>query len=430
MRSSVSELQVSGELLLERITRLSSIGADPEGGVTRLAYSPEDVRARELTADWMAAAGLEVWIDPATNLFGRLPGSDCHAPALVTGSHLDTVVRAGPLDGPAGVVSALAAAQALRNAGTQLRRDLIVVAFSNEEGAKGTPGMVGSKAVTGALTARDLDHVDTDGVTLSDRIRDAGGDPARIADAAWSPERLAAFFELHIEQGPVLHAADARIGVVTGITGQISLTATVTGAANHAGTTPMSSRQDAAVAAARLVLAVQDLAGDGHVRVATAGTLTVGPGVRNVVPGRATVGIDIRDDCVERIQAGVDALDRWAADIAASTDTTIELHRSTVQPAVMMDQTLTGHIADSADALGASRLTLSSGAGHDAQVMAAICPSAMIFVPSIHGISHAPTESTAPRDLVLGANVLLRALVAADSSTRTRNFRRGQAGSV
>ena len=193
MPSSVCDLRVAGELLLERLAQLAAIGADPTGGVTRLAYSPEDVRARELTASWMAEAGLQVWVDAAANLFGRLPGSDSDAAALVAGSHLDSVVRAGALDGPAGVVSALAAAQALQQSGRQLRRDLIVAAFSNEEGARGTPGMVGSKAVTGLLTSGDMDHLDTEGIALSERIRDAGGDPARIDSAAWSPERIAAF---------------------------------------------------------------------------------------------------------------------------------------------------------------------------------------------------------------------------------------------
>ena len=204
--------------------------------------------------------------------------------------------------------------------------------------------------------------------------------------------------------------------MVTGITGQTPVTATITGEANHAGTTPMSYRRDAVTAAARLVLAVQALADNGHVRVATAGTLRVHPDVRNVIPGQATIGIDIRDDDVDRIKAGVELLDRWAADIAASTRTTIQLHHGVLQPPVMMDRGLTRHIVDSADALGASWLTMASGAGHDAQIMAEFAPAAMIFVPSINGISHAPEEATAPDDLVLGANVLLRALVAADAA--------------
>ncbi|WP_197373306.1 Zn-dependent hydrolase [Mycolicibacterium baixiangningiae] len=417
MHSSVCELRVAGDLLNDRIARLACVGADPAGGVTRLAYSPEDVRARGLVAGWMADAGLEVWVDAATNLFGRLPGSGCET-ALLTGSHLDSVVRAGPLDGPAGVLSALAAAEALRRADRQLRHDLVVVAFSNEEGARGTPGMVGSKAVTGALTAADLAHVDAEGVTLSDRIRAAGGDPAGIAEAAWSPQRIAGFFELHVEQGPVLEDSGARIGVVTGITGQAGVTATISGEANHAGTTPMSARRDAAVAAARLVLAVRALADDGYVRVATTGTLGIGPGVRNVIPGVATVGIEIRDDAAGRIGTGLEILDRWAGDIAASTGTAITLQRGVVQPPVPMDPSLTRHIADGADALGATTLTMCSGAGHDAQIMAGIAPAAMVFVPSVDGVSHAPGEDTAPEDLTLGADVLLRALLGADAQLK------------
>ena len=415
MQSSIGSVSITGHLLTERIAQLARIGADPGGGVTRLAYSAEDVHARRLVADWMAAAGLEVWTDAATNLFGRLPGSDRHAPALLSGSHLDSVVRAGPLDGPAGVVTALTVAEALQQAGRQLRHDLVVVAFSNEEGARGTTGMAGSKAMAGRLSLADLAHVDAEGVTLSDRIRGAGGDPARIAEAAWPPERIAALIELHIEQGPVLESSGARIGVVNGVTGQVGVIASITGAANHPGTTPMSGRRDASVAAARLILAVQALADDGHVRVATTGTLSIGPGVRNVIPGTATVGIEIRDDVADRMESALAILDQRACEIAATTGTTITLRRGDLQPPIQMDSALAGYIADAADALGAKRLTMYSGAGHDAQIMAGIARAAMIFVPSINGVSHAPGEATAPEDLALGAEVLMRALLEADA---------------
>lgn len=404
--------------MLDRLEQLRRIGADPGGGVTRLAYSPDDVQARDLTAHWMAEAGLQVWVDEATNLFGRLPGSGRLPGALMTGSHLDSVVEAGALDGPAGVMAGLAAAEALRHSGLQLEHDLVVVAFANEEGARGTPGMVGSKAIAGQLGPGDLGRADDKGVTLADRLRAAGGDPERISQAAWSPERISAFLELHIEQGPVLEAAGAALGVVSHITGQLAVTASISGQANHAGTTPMSRRQDAAVAAARLILAVESLANGGHVRVATTGAIRVGPGVRNVVPGEATLGIDIRDVSSQRMTAAFGLLNDCAVDIAADTGTRIELQPGTPVAPVPADEQLAGHLACAADSLGATWLHLPSGAGHDAQIMAALAPMAMIFVPSIHGISHSPAEATMPEHLVLGANALLGGLIAADAQHR------------
>ncbi|MGV0815903.1 Zn-dependent hydrolase [Mycolicibacterium boenickei] len=402
--------------MLNRLEQLRGIGGDLDGGVSRLAYSPADVQARDLTAQWMTEAGLQVWVDEAANLFGRLPGSGQLPSALMTGSHLDSVARAGALDGPAGVVAGLASAEALRQSGLTLEHDLVIVAFANEEGARGTPGMVGSKAMAGRIGPEDLERADAEGATLADRLRDAGGAPERIGQAAWSPEQISAFLELHIEQGPVLEAAGAQLGVVSHITGQLPVTASISGQANHAGTTPMPRRRDAAVAAARLILAVEALANDGHVRVATTGTIHVGPGVRNVVPGDATLGIDIRDVSSQRMLIAFDLLKGWARDIAEDTGTIIELQPGSLVDPVAADVQLAGHLADAADRLGATWLTLPSGAGHDAQIMATIAPMAVIFVPSIGGISHSPDEATAPEHLVLGANALLGGLIAADAA--------------
>lgn len=417
--SSVSDLRIDGDRLLARLGELARIGVDPAGGVTRLAYSPEDVCARDLVAGWMADAGLAVSVDQAGNLLGRTAGTAGVRGALVAGSHLDSVVRGGPLDGPAGVLAALEAAAALDRAGTRLRHDLIITAFSNEEGARGTPGMVGSKAAAGLLGKTDLDRPDAEGVPLAQRIRAVGGDPDHLQDAAWCPDDVAAFLELHIEQGPVLQSEGARIGVVTEITGQAKVTARVVGEANHAGTTPMRRRRDAAVAAARLVLAVESLAGDGYLRTATTGVLQVVPGVGNVIPGEAVLGIDLRDTDPHRITAATTRLRDHAADIAQRTGTTIELRPGAVQPPVATDRWLSDCVAVAADALGAPWARLPSGAGHDAQIMARLAPTAMIFVPSIGGISHAPAEATDPQDLVLGADVMLHALVSADRA-RTR----------
>jgi N-carbamoyl-L-amino-acid hydrolase len=258
-------------------------------------------------------------------------------------------------------------------------------------------------------------------------MADAGGDPRRIADAAWDPADVAGFVELHIEQGPVLETTGCRIGVVTAITGQAKVDVTVTGTANHAGTTPMGCRQDAAVAAAHLVLAVESLAAAGHVHVATTGVLLAKPGVRNVVSGQAVLGIDIRDLDHDRISAAVARLGDTAASVAQRTRTTIALRPGPAVPAVPTAAWLAGCVAEAADALGAPHQELPSGAGHDAQIMARLGPVGMIFVPSLGGVSHSPAEASTPNDLVLGADVLLRTILMADAALCRRTLA-GSAG--
>lgn len=407
---------IDGARLLARLDELATISATPAPGVTRLAYSPQDVQARDLVAGWMREAGLATEVDPAGNLIGRRPGTAKGAGVLATGSHLDTVVEAGPLDGAYGVVAAVEVAAALQKADVALRHDLAVIAFSNEEGARGTPGMVGSLAIVGRLRAADLDVADDEGVRLRDRIAAAGGDPDRIADAAWPAGELAAFVELHIEQGPVLDDAGLRAAVVTAITGRATVDVAIEGAANHAGTTPMGRRADAAVAAARVILAVNELAGPDGVRVATAGHVEVSPNVRNVVAGAATVGVDLRDTDDDRVVAAVARLRADAAEIAEATGTRISVAVRSSVAAVPAAPWLADCVRAAIAELRLPCTELPSGAGHDAQIMGALGPVAMAFVPSIAGISHAPGEATRPDDLVAGADVLCRALVHADTA--------------
>jgi N-carbamoyl-L-amino-acid hydrolase len=406
---------VDGERLIRRLAVLAAVGATSDGGVTRLAYSPAYTAASELVAGWLREAGFDdVRIDAAGNLVARLAGRAGSGRALGTGSHLDTVVDAGTLDGAYGVVGAVEVGAAIARAGG-LDHDLLVVAFCNEEGARGTPGMVGSLAVAGALTPQQLAAPDDDGVPLRRRLVEAGGDPDRIGDAAWAPESLAGWIELHVEQGPVLASTGLDVGVVTAITGRITLDVVVTGAANHAGTTPMELRRDAAVAAAHVVLAVHELAAGGDVRVATTGLVRTEPGVRNVVAGRAVVGVDIRDEDDALVESAVNALRERAAEIAKATGTEVRVVFGSQIHAVPMDAGLAACVGAAADELGLARTDLPSGAGHDTQVVAPIAPVAMVFVPSVGGVSHAAAEHTEPQHLVAGARVLLRALRRADA---------------
>ena len=408
------DVHVDGARLLRRLDELAAVSAGGPG-VTRLAYSAQDVAARELVAGWMAEAGLGTQVDAAGNLIGRRAGSADLRGVLATGSHLDTVVEAGPLDGAYGAVAAVEVAAALHAAGVPLRHDLAVVAFSNEEGARGTPGMVGSLAITGQLTWAQLAEPDDEGISLADRLAASGGDPAGIASAAWLPGSLAGFLELHVEQGPVLHRAGTPVAVVSGITGRATLDVTIAGTANHAGTTPMDARRDAAPAAALVVLAVWELAGPDGVRVATTGALRLEPGVRNVIAGRATVGVDLRDLDDARIGTAVERLREATTAIAAQTGTTIQVVPRSAVAAVAADPRLAGCVRDAARRGGLAHLDLPSGAGHDAQVMARLGPVGMVFTPSIDGVSHAPAEATEPEHLIVGADLLCHALLLADT---------------
>ena len=404
---------VNGERLLRRLAQLRQVGASEHGGVTRLAFSPADLEARGLVGRWMIDAGLTVETDAATNLIGR---SAIGPGAIVSGSHLDTVVNGGWLDGAYGVVAAIEVAQSLRDAGHQLIHPYVCIAFANEEGANGTVAFTGSHALAGHPDAIETDRADDDGIALHDRIRTAGGEPERMASAALQPGDIAAMVELHIEQGPVLEHEGATIGVVEGITGRGNVLVAIQGTANHAGTTPMDLRHDAAVAAARIILEIDDLARSGWVRTATSGHIQIRPNVRNVVPGEAVIACDIRDIDVRRIDEAIVELQRRCGEVATATATAIELSIEARLVGAACDPLLMKLITDSTVSLGLSHRALTSGAGHDSQVMAHLTPIGMVFVPSIGGVSHNPTEDTRPDDLVAGANVLLRTIVSFDNT--------------
>ncbi|MEU4352581.1 M20 family metallo-hydrolase [Streptomyces sp. NPDC023838] len=391
--------------LLRRVNELARIGTGPDGGVSRPGFSAADRAAIDYVAGEARRGGLDARVDPAGNLLlGREPFGT--RPSLVMGSHLDTVHNGGRLDGAYGVLAALAVVEALIVDPRAL--EPVAVAFANEEGALYPQPFWGSTAFAGGAERLACDPVDREGRSLREPLRQVGGDLDAVAAAAWPDGTVAAYLELHIEQGPVLEQAGIPIGVVESIVGRHVFEVEVTGRAGHAGTTPMEYRRDALVGAAGLVTAVRDIAAEHrHCRVATTGALHVQPGDTNVVPGSVRLTTEVRDTSQDRLDAAERALRREAARLADATGCRFEVRRTMRVAPVSTDPGLADLIATAAKESGYATTTLPSGAGHDAQIVAGIAPIGMIFVPSRDGLSHTPAEDTAPDDLVAGARVLL-----------------------
>ncbi len=403
--------------LESRIHALARFGANPEGGVSRVAFSEADIAGRGYVKSLMQDAGLEVRTDAAGNIVGRRAGTDPALPVIMTGSHIDSVPKGGNYDGDVGVLGAIEVAELLRAGSIATRHPFEFVVFADEEG-----GTAGSQAMAGRLGAPALDIVSHSGLTIRDGIRAVGGDPARLADARRSPGSVAAFVELHIEQGAILDESGLDIGVVEGIVGIRWWDVTVEGVANHAGTTPMDRRRDALVTAAELTLAVNRIASTTPgTQVATVGRIEAEPGAPNVIPGRVNLSLEIRDLAAEKMESVFRAIAAEGNRIAAARGTS--LHFAEVDLALEpapTDEKLRGFVEAAAKSLGLSQRRMPSGAGHDAQEMAHVAPIAMIFVPSRGGISHAPQEFTAPADIANGADVLLRTLLAIDRGALDR----------
>ena len=400
--------------LERRIDELGRFGANPEGGVSRVAFSAADLAGRDYVQALMRNAGLEVRIDTAGNIIGRRPGTDPALPVIMTGSHIDSVPKGGNYDGDVGVLGAIEVAELLRAHGIETRHPFEFVVFTDEEG-----GTVGSQAMAGRLDAPALSVVSHSGLTIGDGIRAVGGDPARILEARRLPGSVAAFVELHIEQGAILDEAGIDIGVVDGIVGIRWWDVTVEGIANHAGTTPMDRRRDALVTAAEFTLAVNRVASaTPGTQVATVGRISAEPGAPNVIPGRVKLSLEIRDLATDKMESVFRAVEAEAKRIAAGRGTSIRFEevQLSLTPAPT-DERLRKAIESAAASLGLSHRRMPSGAGHDAQDMAHVAPMGMVFVPSKGGISHAPQEYTAPADLANGTDVLLRTLLAIDRGT-------------
>jgi allantoate deiminase len=397
---------VSAPTLERDLATLAGFSA-PGPGVTRLAWSPELLAGYDWLAGRLRALGLDVEIDPAGNLVARWDAGN--GPAVVVGSHLDTVPRGGRFDGALGVLAGMHALRMLRERGVEPARPLWLVAFMDEEGTRFGTSLLGSRAFAGEPVADLAGRADGDGVTVADAMRAAGFDPARLGEAR-AIDRVGAYVELHVEQGPALERAGADVGVVEAICGMVGLRATLLGEANHAGTTPMDLRRDALAAAARAVLAVRETALEAPGVVATAGTLDVHAGAYNVVPGAVELSIDLRAPRAGALAAAEEALRARMAAIAAEENVECVLDERHRLAPVPMDAALREHLRAAAAQEDATALELASGAGHDAMVIGRHVPAGMLFAPSRDGLSHNPGEHTSAALCETAARVLARAL--------------------
>jgi N-carbamoyl-L-amino-acid hydrolase len=405
--------RVNGARLNDHLTQLSQFGRNPQGGVTRLAYSDADKQARTVVIEWMRAAKLEPSIDFAGNIIGRRAGTDASLKPILFGSHVDSVPEGGNYDGNVGSAGAIEVAQTLAEQGITTRHPLEVTVWQNEEG-----GLYGSRAVSGQLTAAELKNVARSGKTIEDGIAFLGGDLTKLDRVKRKRGDIAGYFELHIEQGGILDTNKLKIGIVEGIVGIKQWDVTVTGFANHAGTTPMDQRHDALLAASRFVEMVNRVVTSIPGRqVGTVGRIAAQPGAPNVIPGIVTCTLELRDLSDAKIDTMFAQIRGEADKIAAKNGTTFQfrsLHENVSAPT---DPRFRSIIGDVAKSLGLSTRVMPSGAGHDAQSMAVLGPMGMIFIPSVGGISHSPKEFSHPEDITNGANVLLGAVLALDKMT-------------
>jgi len=396
--------RLSDRHLLATLDQLARVGAIEGGGCARLALTDEDKAGRDLVVGWMKALGLEVHIDAIGNVIGLRAGRENLAPVM-TGSHIDTVRTGGRYDGNYGVLAGLEVVRALNEANVTTRRPIAVVFFTNEEGARFQPDMLGSLVYAGGLGLNEAyAAADKDGVAVGDELRRIG----YLGSARPGALKPHAFLELHIEQGPILDEENVRIGVVESVQGISWTEYTVTGVSNHAGTTPMRLRRDAGYVAASVNLYARKLAGEmgGH-QVATVGALTLRPNLINVVPNRAVFTVDLRNTDEAKLQQAEAKVAAHIAEVAAAERVEVEAKVLARFEPVIFDAGLVDRVEHHARALGLSTRRMPSGAGHDAQMMQRICPTAMIFVPSVAGLSHNVKEHTEAADLVAGAELLL-----------------------
>ncbi|WP_453993230.1 M20 family metallo-hydrolase [Bacillus nitroreducens] len=405
---SLDKNGVSGERLASRLAALSEIGRTADNGSHRIGFSKEEKAAKDLVKKWMTEAGLTVTQDGAGNVFGRKEGKNPNLPALLSGSHVDSVPNGGHFDGPLGVLAALEVAEAWKQTGYVPERPFEVVIFSDEEGARFNGGFSGSQSMIGEATREEyLPKKDINGDSFTKVIEDIGLSVDEFFASKRDLSKLEAFVEIHIEQGKRLEKAGVPVGIVTGIAGPCWLKLTFTGRAGHAGNTPMNDRQDALVAAGQFIHEVASLPAQvSSSAVATVGKIEVLPNGVNVIPGEVQLSVDIRDIKKETRDQLVDMVIEKAKSVSAAHG--IELHyEETIREApVPISEDMQKKIEKSVVAQGIEPVYLPSGAGHDSMIVGHVLPVAMIFVQSKDGISHNPAEWTSLSDCVQSVHVL------------------------
>ena len=417
MARALPDIKINSERLIRDLNAVSRIGIGEHGSVTRLVFSVKELRARQLLIHLIQQAGLEIQIDRIGNIFGRHDGTNAKAPAVLAGSHLDTVVQGGKFDGAMGVIGALEAVRTLKEQAVALPCPVEVVCFVGEESSRFGFSTLGSSLLAGEVKSQDLTHaVDSEGTKLEDILSSMGIYRDSLASLRRDPATIKAYLELHIEQGPILEAKNKKIGVVTSIAAPTRFKVIFTGQADHSGTTPMEMRKDALVAAASLISYVEEVSSrfsqmeQGRV-VGTVGAMKIEPGVINAIPGKAELSVDIRSITAEAKERVAGMVTERAREIAARRAIGVEILPIRSELPVVLDEHFIRLLQRSCEEKGIPYEVMPSGAGHDAMQMAKITRAGMIFVPSKRGISHSPQEWTDPEDICLGAQLLLETMV-------------------
>jgi len=405
-----SGLQARPERMESRILALGKFGSNPQGGVSRMAFSEADKQGRAFIIGLMKSAGLVVRIDAAGNIIGKRAGKNPLLQVIAFGSHIDSVPFGGNYDGDVGVIGAIECIELLNEADLITEHPLEVIAFADEEG-----GLTGSTAMIGRLKENNLNQISSSGKTVREGITELGGDIAKLPTAVRQKGELLAFLELHIEQGAILYNSKTDVGVVEGIVGIEQWDVAIKGLANHAGTTPMNLRKDALLAAAKLIIAVNEsVKSMPGAQVGTVGRIKTEPGAPNVIPGKVTMSIELRDLSREKILFVFEKIKQRATEIEKESGTHIDFTLAHSNLPAITDKKIQLLIETAVRDLGLSYKLMPSGAGHDTQDLAVIAPTGMIFVPSKDGISHSPDEYSSPKDMANGVTVLLHTILALD----------------
>jgi len=414
---ATTAVSINRRRLLRDLNAVSRIGIGDHGSVTRLVFSIKELRSRQFLIHLMRQAGLQIHVDRIGNIFGRLNGANAKAPAVLAGSHLDTVLHGGKFDGTMGVIGALEAVRTLKEQKVTLRSPVEVVCFVGEESSRFGYSTLGSSLIAGEVHGADLSNAaDAQGTKLEDILSSLGIYRNNLRSMRRDPASVKAYLELHIEQGPILEAKKKPIGVVTSIAAPTRFKVGFTGQADHSGTTPMEMRKDALVAASELIVAVEKICRrysrmeKGRV-VGTVGAMKIEPGVINAIPGKAELSVDIRSITASAKNRVVRLVQAKIREIARRRGLGMEILPIREEDPVPLDKRLVHLLKECCEARGVAYEVMPSGAGHDAMQMAKITPSGMLFIPSRRGISHSPLEWSDPEDIGLGTQLLLDSII-------------------